>query len=242
VFAGTILVTIAVGCRAQVDGDSPQQTAAASEEMEPVNVLTAEEAQDGWRLLFDGRTTAGWRGYKTDGVPDGWTVLDGALTRVASGGDLLTTDQYEDFELALEWKLAEGGNSGIMFHVTEEGEQTYHTGPEMQVLDDERHADGGNALTSAGANYALHAPTQKTLKPVGEWNEARLRVQDGRVEHWLNGEKIVEYELGSADWERRVAASKFNEWPLYGRAGRGHIALQDHGDWVAYRNIRVRPL
>jgi hypothetical protein len=242
VFAGAILVTSAAGCRAQVDGDSPQQTAAASEEMEPVNVLTSEEAQDGWRLLFDGRTTAGWRGYKTDGVPDGWTVLDGALTRVASGGDLLTTDQYEDFELALEWKLAEGGNSGIMFHVTEEGEQTYHTGPEMQVLDDERHADGANSLTSAGANYGLHAPAQKTLKPVGEWNEARLRVQDGRVEHWLNGEKIVEYELGSADWERRVAASKFNEWPLYGRAGRGHIALQDHGDWVAYRNIRVRPL
>ena len=207
-----------------------------------MNVLTPEETEGGWRLLFDGRTTAGWRGYRSEDMPEGWQVLDGALTRVAGGGDIVTTDQYEDFELALEWKLAEGGNSGIMFHVTEEAEETYHTGPEMQVLDDERHVDGQNPLTSAGSNYGLHAPSQKTMKPAGEWNEARLRVQDGRVEHWLNGVKVVEYELGSPDWEQRVAGSKFSEWPGYGRAGKGHIALQDHGDWVAYRNIRVRPL
>src|SRR5690606_8102583 len=153
-----------------------------------------------------------------------------------------TTDQFENFELSLEWKLSEGGNSGIMFHVTEEGQQTYHTGPEMQVLDDERHPDGQNPLTSAGSNYALHAPLQKTVRPVGERNEVRLRVQDGDVEQWLSGVKVVEYQLGSPEWEQLGAASKFSEWPGYGRAGRGHIALQDHGGWVAFRNIKVREL
>lgn len=240
-FAATILVAGAAACSAPADGGTSQQ-AAASEEAEAVNVLTSAEVEEGWRLLFDGRTTAGWRGFRQEGMPEGWQIVDGALTRVAAGGDIITTDQFENFELALEWKLSEGGNSGIMFHVTEDAEQTYHTGPEMQVLDDERHADGRNPLTSTGSNYALHAPTQKTVKPVGEWNQVRLRVQDGRVEQWLNGVKVVEYELGSADWERRVAASKFNEWTGYGRAGRGHIALQDHGDWVAYRNIKVREL
>jgi hypothetical protein len=241
-FAGVLLAATAAGCSAPADGGTTQQASATSEEVEPVNVLTPEQVDEGWRLLFDGRTTAGWRGFRQQGMPDGWQIVDGALTRVAAGGDIVTSDQYEDFELALEWKLAEGGNSGIMFHVAEDAEQTYHTGPEMQVLDDERHRDGQNPLTSAGSNYALHAPSQKTVKPIGEWNEVVLRVQDGRVEHWLNGVKVVEYELGSADWERRVAASKFTEWPRYGRTGRGHIALQDHGDWVAYRNIRIRPL
>jgi hypothetical protein len=211
-------------------------------ELAAVNTLTAEEIEDGWRLLFDGRTTAGWRGFKSQSVPDGWDVVDGALTRVGGGGDLMTSDQFEDFELALEWKLAEGGNSGIMFRVTEDADETYHTGPEVQILDDANHPDGQNRATSAGANYALHPPARDVVRPIGEWNQVRLIVDGSHVEHWLNGEKIVEYELGSADWEERVADSKFAEWPGYGRAPRGHIVLQDHGDWVAFRNIRIRPL
>jgi hypothetical protein len=207
-----------------------------------MNTLTAEEAADGWRLLFDGRTTAGWRGFKSQSVPAGWDVVDGALTRVGGGGDLMTSEQFQDFELAFEWKLAEGGNSGVMFRVTEDADETYHTGPEMQILDDARHPDGQNRATAAGSNYALHAPTSDVVRPIGEWNQARLVVDGTHVEHWLNGQKIVEYELGSADWEQRVAASKFAEWPGYGRAPRGHIVLQDHGDWVAYRNVRIRPL
>jgi Domain of Unknown Function (DUF1080) len=207
-----------------------------------MNTLTAEEAADGWRLLFDGRTTAGWRGFKSQSVPAGWDVVDGALTRVGGGGDLMTSEQFQDFELAFEWKLAEGGNSGVMFRVTEDADETYHTGPEMQILDDARHPDGQNRVTAAGSNYALHAPTSDVVRPIGEWNQARLVVDGTHVEHWLNGQKIVEYELGSADWEQRVAASKFAEWPGYGRAPRGHIVLQDHGDWVAYRNVRIRPL
>jgi Domain of Unknown Function (DUF1080) len=242
-FAAAILIASAAACSAPAEGGpSQQEQAAAAEDVEPVNVLEPEEAEAGWRLLFDGRTTAGWRGFRQEGMPEGWQVVDGALTRVGGGGDIVTSDQFEDFELALQWKLSEGGNSGIMFHVTEDAEQTYHTGPEMQVLDDERHVDGENPLTSVGSNYALHPPSQKTVKPIGEWNEVVLRVQDGRVEQWLNGVKVVEYELGSADWERRVAASKFNAWPGYGRAGRGHIALQDHGDWVAFRNIKIREI
>jgi len=239
--AAAILTAGAAACSAPADGGTAQQ-APATEDVEQVNALTAEEAANGWRLLFDGRTTDGWRGYRQQSMPEGWQVIDGALTRVGRGGDIITTDQFESFELSLEWKLTEGGNSGIMFHVTEEGEQTYHTGPEVQVLDDERHPDGQNPLTSAGSNYALHAPSQKTVKPVGEWNQVVLRVENGHVEHWLNGVKVVEYQLGSPEWEQLVAASKFSEWPGYGRAGRGHIALQDHGDWVAYRNIKIREL
>jgi hypothetical protein len=161
---------------------------------------------------------------------------------VDRGGDLITVDQYGDFELRLEWKIARGGNSGIMFHVTDDAGQTYETGPEMQVLDNGGHADGRDPVTSAGSNYALHAPTRDVTRPIGEWNEVRLLVRGPHVEHWLNGVKLLEYELWSPDWEARVQASKFKTMPGYGRARRGHIALQDHGDRVSYRNIRIKTL
>lgn len=196
----------------------------------------------GWRPLFDGRTTAGWRGYRMDTMPAGWSVVDGALTRTGSGRDIITVDQFADFELELEWKLGPGGNSGIFYRVTEEGENTYHTGPEMQVLDDAGHRDGGNRLTAAGSAYGLYAAPAGSVKPAGEWNAVRIVVDGTHVEHWLNGHKVVEYELGSPDWEAKVKASKFVEWPAYGRAARGHIGLQDHGDPVAFRNIRIREL
>jgi len=195
-----------------------------------------------WRALFDGETTAGWRGYRMDGVPDGWQVVDGALTRVAGAGDIITIDQFGNFELELEWNVSPGGNSGIFFRVTEAADNTYETGPEMQVLDDAEHANGQSPLTSAGANFGLYAVTDQVVRPPGEWNSVRIVADGAHVEHWLNGEKIVEYELWSPDWESRVSNSKFAEWPSYGRATRGHIALQDHGDWVAYRNIRIREL
>lgn len=208
-----------------------------------MNTLTAQEKAAGWTLLFDGTSLAGWRGFKATTVPDGWKAIDGALTRVGKGGDIMTVDQFDDFELRLEWKIDRGGNSGIFFHVTEdEGDQAYFTGPEMQVLDNTGHKDGADPLTSAGSNYALHAPSRDVTRPVGEWNEVRLVVNGPHVEHWLNGVKIVEYELWSADWEARVKASKFNTMPKYGRARTGHIALQDHGDPVAFRNIKILKL
>jgi hypothetical protein len=173
-------------------------------------------------------------------VPEGWQVVDGALTRVGQAGDLITREVFGDFELELEWMVAEGGNSGIMYRVTEEAAETYQTGPEMQVLDDARHPDGGSRLTSAGAVYGLYPAPAGVVKPAGEWNAVRIVVHGSQVEHWLNGIEVAAYQLGSTDWVARVAASKFREWPGYGRAAAGHIALQDHGDRVAYRNIRIR--
>lgn len=195
-----------------------------------------------WRSLFDGKTLDGWRSYQRDGVQGGWAAVDGNLTRTGPGGDIITVDQFGDFELELEWNVSPGGNSGIFFRATEEADRIYETAPEMQVLDDSAHADGGNRLTSAGANYGLYAAPEGIVKPAGEWNAVRIVVDGAHVEHWLNGVKIVDYQLWSPDWEARVANSKFAEWPGYGRATRGHIGLQDHGDWVAYRNIRIREL
>ncbi len=195
-----------------------------------------------WRALFDGSTTAGWRGYRMDSMPAGWQVVDGALTRVAAGGDIVTVEQFANFELELEWKLAPGGNSGIFFRVTETAEETYHTGPEMQVLDDAAHRDGLSRLTAAGANYGLDPAPPGVVRPAGEWNAVRIVVRGAHVEHWLNGVQVVRYELWTPAWEAKVARTKFAEWPQYGRARRGHIGLQDHGDWVAYRNIRIRVL
>ena len=195
-----------------------------------------------WRTLFDGRSLDQWRGFRSDGVPAGWQVVDGAITRVGHAGDLITEDMFADFELTLEWMIAEGGNSGILYRVSEDAPETYHTGPEMQVLDDTRHSDGRSRLTAAGAVYGLYPAPEGIASPAGEWNAARILVRGPHVEHWLNGAAAAAYELGSPDWEARVAASKFREWPGYGRAASGHIALQDHGDRVAYRNIRLRAI
>ncbi len=207
-----------------------------------MNTLTPAERAAGWRLLFDGQTTSGWRGYHLDSMPSGWKPVDGALTRVGEGGDIITRDQFANFELTAEWKVAPAGNSGIMYRVTEEYDYSYKTGPEMQVLDDSGHADGKSRLTAAGSDYALYPSPPGVVKSAGEWNQARIVVNGNHVEHWLNGVKVVGYELGSADWAARVKASKFVQWPDYGLAQTGHLALQDHGDWVAYRNIKIKAL
>jgi hypothetical protein len=175
-------------------------------------------------------------------VPAGWQVIDGALTRVDSAGDIVTTDKYANFELALEWKVAEGGNSGIFYRVSEDSDYPWQTGLEMQVLDDARHPDGRSPLTSAGALYAIYPAPRGVVRPAGEWNGVRILVNRHHLEHWLNGTKVVGTELGSPDWEARVKQSKFASTPAYGRSDTGHIGLQDHGDWVAYRNIRIRIL
>ena len=207
-----------------------------------LNTLTAEERAAGWRLLFDGSTTNGWRGYMKDEMPAGWTASDGALARVAEGGDIITTEKFSDFELAFEFRVEKGGNSGVFYRAIEGPDYIYYGAPEFQVLDDAAHQDGASPLTSTGANYALHPAQSGVARPAGEWNTARIVVNGNQVEHWLNGQKVVEYELGSSDWVQRVAGSKFSEWPEYGKAGEGHIGLQDHGDAVWYRNIKIREL
>lgn len=224
----------ALACGERAGGETAMQDA--------MNELTPSEREAGWRLLFDGETTDGWRGFRQETMPDGWQVVDGALTRVAQAGDIITVEEFGDFELEMEWKVEPGGNSGIFFRVTEDAGATYETGPEMQVLDDAGHADGQSRLTAAGSNYGLHAAPEGVVKPAGEWNQVRLLVDGAHVEHWLNGQKVVEYELWTPEWEERVADSKFAQWPGYGRAERGHIALQDHGDPVAFRNIKIRPI
>lgn len=200
--------------------------------------------QDDWITLFDGSDVSAWRGYQKPDLPAGWQVVGGELTRVDQGGDIITRDTYQNFELQLEWKVMRGGNSGIFFGVKEDPSlpAAYYSGPEFQILDNAAHRDGLDPRTSAGSNYALHAPQIDATKPVGEWNDVRLIVNGDHVEHWLNGIKLLEYEWGSADWKQRVAGSKFAQWPAYGQTRNGHIALQDHGDRVAFRKIRIRRL
>jgi 3-keto-disaccharide hydrolase len=210
--------------------------------VQPLNSLTPAEQQAGWRLLFDGRTTAGWRGFRMDSMPSGWQVVDGNLTRVASAGDIMTKEKFANFELALDWNISQGGNSGIFYRASEDDDAIYWTAPEMQVLDDARHSDGKSRLTAAGSDYGLYPSPAGVVKPAGEWNSVRIVVNGSHVEHWLNGVKVVEYELGSADWEAKVKASKFAPHVHYGRNATGHIGLQDHGDRVAFRNIRIRVL
>lgn len=219
--------------------------AVAASAQEPPNRLTPAEEAAGWRLLFDGASLEGWRGYRQQSVPAGWSAEDGvvAFTPVARGeANLITTEQFGDFELSLEWKIGPGGNSGIFYRATEEERAPYWTGPEMQLLDNDGHGDGRNPKTSAGSNYALHAPSEDVVRPVGEWNHVQIVVDGARVEHWMNGTRVVAYELWSREWEAAVARTKFREWPGYGRARRGHVGLQDHGDPVWFRNIKIREL
>jgi len=215
------------------------QTASADSML---NKLTPAERAAGWRLLFDGRSTDGWRGFKLNNMPDGWKVVDGALTRVAAAGDILTTQKFKNFELDLEWKISEGGNSGIFYRGSEDEDAIYWTAPEMQVLDDARHPDGQSRLTSAGADYGLYEAPAGIVKPAGQWNQVRLIVNGRHVEHWLNGVRMLQYELYSPDWEMKVRDSKFAAHPKYGRNEEGYIGLQDHGDWVAFRNIKIHVL
>ena len=211
----------------------------------------AARADGEWRALFDGASLDGWRGYGRATPGPGWIVEDGAIvldvepgTDTVTAGDLITVERFGDFELELEWKIEPGGNSGLFFGVREiaRHEAAYATGIEMQILDDERHPDGNSPLTSAGACYALYAPAADVVRPAGEYNAVRLVVQDRRVEHWLNGVRIVEYVIGSDDWNARVADSKFAGRWHFARYRQGHIGLQDHTDRVWFRNIRIREL
>lgn len=195
-----------------------------------------------WIALFDGTSLDAWRGYRMDAMPAGWEIVGTDLVRTGPAGDIITREQFGSFELELEWQVGPGGNSGIFYRVTEEGENTYHTGPEMQILDDDAHRDGLSPLTSAGAAYGLYPVPEGAARPAGEWNTARILLDGDHVITWLNGVETADYVLGSEDWERRVQGSKFVEWPGYGRAARGHIGLQDHGDEVRFRNIRIRTL
>jgi len=225
------------------------------------NQLTAAEEAEGWKLLFDGSTFKGWRGLGYDVVPTAhWMVQDGAIRKIPSGqvqrqadgqpsfgGDLMTVDAYRDFDFSFEWKVSPAGNGGVKYNVSEELSRSIppdHAakGFEYQVLDDERHPDGRGANHRAGGLYDLIAPDGAQLEPVGEWNTARIVLRGNHGEHWLNGKKVVEYELGSAAMDSLLARSKYRTIPGFADRRAGHIVLQDHTDEVWYRNLKIRDL
>ena len=205
------------------------------------NTLTAQERADGWKLLFDGRTTNGWRNFKAKGVDAGWQVQDGALVCVdpEHTSDIITTGQYADFDLSFQWRIAPKGNSGVYYHVLEQGEHGYESGPEYQLLD---NAHGEPPPQQAGSLFGLYAPSKDVTKPVGQFNESRIVVRHGHVEHWMNGVKLVEYDLNSPDFKAHVKGTKFEKWPLFATAPTGYIALQDHDAVVAFRDIKIKVL
>jgi len=209
-----------------------------------INTLTREERKQGWDLLFDGQTMNKWKNYGKDTLI-GWKVQDGNMVALGEGSnDIITRGIFGDFELSLEWKTSPQGNSGIFFHVVEgKHPALYETGPEYQIIDEAGWPDKLEEWQKAAANYALHpAPATKKLKPVGEYNQSRIVVKKAHVEHWLNGEKVVEYELWTPEWEKLVHEGKWKDFPDYGRAREGHLGLQDHGNVTWFRNIKVRRL
>jgi 3-keto-disaccharide hydrolase len=205
------------------------------------NPVSRGRTDSNWRVLFDGTALSQWRGYKDEAVPAGWRIADGALVKDGPVGDLMTRAQFGDFELELEWRIGDAGNSGIFYRGTQEYDHIYWSAPEYQLLDDVKGADNKTRLTCAGAVYAIYPSPPGHLKPVGQWNRARIVARGAHVEHWLNDFKLVEYELWTQDWEAKVKASKFAVYPNFGRAKRGYIALQgDHDGSLGFRNIRLR--
>ncbi|HYM27737.1 MAG TPA: DUF1080 domain-containing protein [Steroidobacteraceae bacterium] len=196
-----------------------------------------------WHSLLEEHAAPAWRGWKESGLPAGWHVDGGVLTKDGAVDDLVSEQSYGNFELELEWKIGKGGNSGIFYRGTREYDHIYWSGPEYQLLDDANAPDGRSRLTSAAAAYALYGPPAGVVKPFDQWNKTRIVVKGNHVEHWLNGRKVVEYELKSADWNAKVAASKFKAYPNYGMAASGHIGIQgDHPGALAVRHIRIREL
>ncbi|RHW19291.1 DUF1080 domain-containing protein [Sphingomonas gilva] len=234
----------------------------ADESMDVENTLSSEERAQGWRLLWDGETTAGWKAAKGDGFPaQGWEIDDGVFSVLASdgaesrnGGDIITTEEFSNFELLIDFRITPGANSGIKYFVDPDllkGEGSA-IGLEFQILDDERHPDakmGRDGNRTVGSLYDLiparnleNPGEPKPVRPIGEWNTARILVDGRHVEHWLNGVKVVEYERGSPEFRALVAQSKYAKWPSFGEWPSGPILLQDHGNLVSFRNIKIRPL
>ena len=238
-----LLAAGSLACSPRVVNGVVETTSAPAQPAAP-NTLSAAEQRAGWRLLFDGTTLNGWRQYQADTLPTAWQVIDGSIAKNIGTRDIVTREQFGDFELTFDWKVATGGNAGVFYRATEEYNRVYWSAPEYQLLDDPNAgAEGRNRFRAAGAAYEIDSVPVGIVKPAGEWNSARIVARGAHVEHWLNGQKVVEYELWSPDWEAKVEASKFKPWPNYGRAKTGHIALQgDHRGDLALRNIKLREL
>ena len=233
------LAVLAAGC-APVQNSVPDTSATSTS---GATSLTAEQRAAGWRPLIDGSSTSAWRAYKSQTFPAGWRIVDGVLTKSGSVEDIMTRDQFGNFQLAFDWKLSPGGNAGVFYRGTEEYDKIYWSAPEYQLLDDAGHPDGQSRLTSAGADYALYPSPAGVVKPADQWNSTLIVADGNRIQHWLNGQKLLEYEVGSPDWETKYKASKFVTYPNYGRAKQGYIAIQgDHDGTLSIRNIRIREI
>jgi hypothetical protein len=206
------------------------------------NTLTPKQVKEGWTLLFDGTTTNGWHGWRSDSVPSGWRAENGTLTRVAPAGDIATNGKYRNFELELDWSVDPGGVSGVLFRADERVVEAAESGPEMAVLDDSLQADGRSPLTAAGSVPGLYPTDLKAVHPAGAWNHVRILVQGRRVQQWLNDRKTADYVLESPAWVQLVHKSRYDAWPQYGRGVEGSIVLRDQGTTVRYANIRIRVL
>jgi hypothetical protein len=228
---------------------------AAAQNTSAANQLTKEESSAGWKLLFDGKTLNGWRGFHSDKTPAGWVVEGGCIKKIPShgemgqaGGDLITADEFGNFELSIEWKIAKGSNSGIKYLVSENLPPTGKSAVsfEYQVLDDDNHPDAKLGIAgnrTAGSLYDLiPASKDKKVMPIGEFNQTRIVVKGNHIEHWLNGMKVVEFDRSSEDYKKHFAESKFKNTKGFGEAKQGHILLQDHGDEACFRNIKIRSL
>jgi hypothetical protein len=214
------------------------------------NTLTDAEKADGWKLLFDGKTLNGWRDYNGDKLTAPWVVEDGCIRAKGAGSDasgyIVTDSMYENFELVWDWKIAKGGNSGMIYHVVENPKfkVPYVTGPEYQLIDDIGFPEHLEDWQKTAADYAMHIPdtTKLKIKPAGEWNTSKIVFDNGHVEHWLNGEKVVEFEAWTDDWFKRKNSGKWKDAPEYGLAHKGVISLQDHGSAAWFRNIKIKEL
>ena len=209
------------------------------------NTLSKKEKKEGWVLLFDGTSTNGWRNYKNREA-DGWAIANGELyckeNGVSKRADLITASQYENYELQIDWKISSKKNSGIVYMVTEDNGASYESGPEYQLIDDLGYPEKLSEKQLSGANYDMQAPSVKVAKPAGEFNHTKIVINKGHVEHWLNGAKVVEYELWSKEWEQQKENSKWKNVKPYGMSKKGYIALQDHGGGIAFKNIKLKPL
>lgn len=207
------------------------------------NQLTAAEQQAGWRLLFDGKDLSQWRNFKQTDLSDKWVVEDGALKLSGKGaGDILTKSQYRDFELKLDWKIATGGNSGIFVLADESGQQIYSHAPEIQILDNKLHADNKVASHLSGSLYDMLASPPASHKEAGQWNQVTIRLLHGELTVWQNQVQTAKIKIHSPEWQQRVASSKFASWPGFAANTTGHIGLQDHGDVVWFKNIKIKEL
>jgi len=251
-----LVCTVMAACNNEGDPGKTTTTDSTTIKTDSVmnNSLTDAQKAEGWQLLFDGTTAAGWHKYGNAPVGAAWKIADGAMYldtsskkdgKVVGGGDIVTDEDYDNFHLKMEWKIAPGGNSGIMFYVIDDSvkyKHPYETGPEMQVLDNALHNDSQYPKHRAGDLYDLIASTRETVKPAGEWNLAEIKCVNGKLDLYLNGENNVSVQLWDDSWKKMVAASKFKEWPDFATFKKGKICLQDHDNQVWYRNIMIRKL